>query len=125
MENKNPLSPHLQIYTWHISSLLSITHRITGVLNVIGLLFVTVWLIFLGLGENLFTSFSIFLNSFLGKFILLGFTWSISFHLLSGLRHLIWDFGYGYDLKISKITGTIVVLLSLLLTIFIYYLGVN
>lgn len=125
MENKNPLSPHLQIYTWHISSLLSITHRITGVLNVIGLLFVTAWLIFLGLGENLFTSFSIFLNSFLGKFILLGFTWSISFHLLSGLRHLIWDFGYGYDLKTSKITGTIVVLLSLLLTIFIYYLGVN
>ena len=125
MENKNPLSPHLQIYTWHISSLLSITHRITGVLNVIGLLFVTVWLIFLGLGENLFTSFSIFLNSFLGKFILLGFTWSISFHLLSGLRHLIWDFGYGYDLKTSKITGTIVVLRSLLLTIFIYYLGVN
>ena len=125
MENKNPLSPHLQIYSWHISSLLSITHRITGVLNVVGLLFVTVWLIFLGLGENLFTSFSIFLNSFLGKFILLGFTWSISFHLLSGLRHLIWDFGYGYDLKTSKITGTIVVLLSLLLTIFIYYLGVN
>jgi succinate dehydrogenase / fumarate reductase cytochrome b subunit len=105
--------------------LLSITHRITGVLNVVGLLFVTVWLIFLGLGENLFTSFSIFLNSFPGKFILLGFTWSISFHLLSGLRHLFWDFGYGYDLKTSKITGTIVVLLSLLLTVFIYYLGVN
>ena len=93
-DNQNPLSPHLQIYRWHISSLLSITHRISGVVNLFSLILIFFWLLVLSLGENNYESFLLVINSFIGKFFLIGFTWSMSFHLLSGIRHLIWDFGY-------------------------------
>ena len=114
---KNPLSPHLQIYRWHISSLLSITHRISGVINLLALILIFFWLIFLSLGENNYQSFLLIINSFIGKFILIGFTWSMSFHLLSGIRHLVWDLGYGFEIKTANITGVIVIISSLALTI--------
>ena len=115
--SKNPLSPHLQIYRWHISSLLSITHRISGVINLLALILIFFWLIFLSLGENNYQSFLLIINSFIGKFILIGFTWSMSFHLLSGIRHLVWDLGYGFEIKTANITGVIVIISSLALTI--------
>ena len=116
-DSKNPLSPHLQIYRWHISSLLSITHRISGVINLLALILIFFWLIFLSLGENNYESFLLIINSFFGKFILIGFTWSMSFHLLSGIRHLVWDLGYGFEIKTANITGMIVIIFSLALTI--------
>ena len=116
-DSKNPLSPHLQIYRWHISSLLSITHRISGVVNLLALILIFFWLIFLSLGENNYQSFLLIINSFIGKFILIGFTWSMSFHLLSGIRHLVWDLGYGFEIKTANITGVIVIISSLVLTI--------
>ena len=116
-DSKNPLSPHLQIYRWHISSLLSITHRISGVINLLALILIFFWLIFLSLGENNYQSFLLIINSFFGKFILIGFTWSMSFHLLSGIRHLIWDIGYGFEIKTANISGIIVIIASLALTI--------
>ena len=116
-DSKNPLSPHLQIYRWHISSLLSITHRISGIINLLALILIFFWLIFLSLGENNYQSFLLIINSFVGKFILIGFTWSMSFHLLSGIRHLVWDLGYGFEIKTANITGGIVVISSLVLTI--------
>ncbi len=116
-DSKNPLSPHLQIYRWHISSLLSITHRISGVINLLALFLIFFWLIFLSLGENNYQSFLLIINSFIGKFILIGFTWSMSFHLLSGIRHLVWDLGYGFEIKTANITGIIVIISSLALTI--------
>ena len=116
-DSKNPLSPHLQIYRWHISSLLSITHRISGVINLLALILIFFWLIFLSLGENNYQSFLLIINSFIGKFILIGFTWSLSFHLLSGIRHLVWDLGYGFEIKTANITGIIVIISSLALTI--------
>ena len=116
-DSKNPLSPHLQIYRWHISSLLSITHRISGVINFISLILIIFWLVALSLGENNYESFLLMINSFFGKFILIGFTWSMSFHLLSGIRHLAWDLGYGFEIKTANITGAIVIISSLALTI--------
>ena len=116
-DSKNPLSPHLQIYRWHISSLLTITHRISGVINLLALILIFFWLIFLSLGENNYQSFLLIINSFIGKFILIGFTWSMSFHLLSGIRHLVWDLGYGFEIKTANITGVIVIISSLALTI--------
>tara|TARA_B100000029_G_scaffold149395_1_gene144641 strand:+ start:743 stop:1129 length:387 start_codon:yes stop_codon:yes gene_type:complete len=113
---KNPLSPHLQIYRWHISSLLSITHRIAGVINLIALMFIFFWLIALGLGENNYQNFLLIINSFFGKFILIGFTWSMSFHLLSGIRHLAWDLGYGFEIKTANFSGIIVIIFSLAFT---------
>ena len=113
----NPLSPHLQIYRWHISSLLSITHRISGVVNLLALILIFFWLISLSLGENNYESFLLIINSFFGKFILIGFTWSMIFHSLSGVRHLIWDLGYGFEIKTANISGIIVIIFSLALTI--------
>ena len=121
--SKNPLSPHLQIYRWQISSLLSIIHRITGILNLLGLIFISAWISSAGIGENLFEYFSVFLKSFIGKFILIGFTWSMSYHLLSGIRHFFWDLGYGYEIKTANISGVIVIVSSLLLTVFLWLIG--
>ena len=120
---KNPLSPHLQIYRWHVSSLLSITHRIAGVINLIALIFVFFWLITFSFGENNYQSFLLIINSFFGKFILIGFIWSMSFHLLSGIRHLFWDLGYGFEIKTANISGTIVIIFSLALTIIFWLFG--
>ena len=116
-DSKNPLSPHLQIYRWHVSSLLSITHRISGVINLLALILIFFWLLVLSFGENNYELFLLGINSFLGKFILIGFTWSMSFHLLSGIRHLVWDLGYGYEIKTANISGIIVIIFSLILTI--------
>jgi len=116
-DSKNPLSPHLQIYRWHISSLLSITHRISGIVNLLALILIFFWLIALSLGENNYESFLLIINSFFGKFILIGFTWSMVFHLLSGARHLVWDLGYGFEIKTANISGAIVIFSSLVLTI--------
>ena len=116
-DSNNPLSPHLQIYRWHISSLLSITHRISGVINLLSLILIFFWLIILSLGENNYELFLILINSFLGKFILIGFTWSMIFHLLSGIRHLVWDFGYGFEIKTANFSGVVVIIFSLVLTI--------
>ena len=116
-DSKNPLSPHLQIYRWHISSLLSITHRISGVINLIALILIFFWILVLSLGESNYELFLLTINSFFGKLILIGFTWSMSFHILSGIRHLAWDLGYGFEIKTANISGIIVIIFSLVLTI--------
>ena len=69
MENKEPLSPHIQIYRWHISSLVSISHRITGIINIIAITLVCFWASWLVLGEPKYDLINLFLNSFLGKFV--------------------------------------------------------
>jgi len=120
---KNPLSPHLQIYRWHISSLLSITHRISGIINLLGLILIFFWLIVLSLGESNYQLFLLIINSFIGKFILIGFTWSMCFHILSGIRHLAWDLGYGYEIRTANVSGIIVIIFSLILTIIFWLLA--
>ena len=122
MENK-PLSPHIQIYKWHISSLVSISHRITGIINILAITLLCIWFALILLGESNYEIIKIFLQTFAGKFILIGITWSFSFQMLSEIRHLIMDLGYGFDLKITKITGLLVIFGSLILTILIYLIG--
>ena len=116
-DSNNPLSPHLQIYRWHISSLLSITHRISGVINLLALILIFFWLIILSSGESNYELFLLIINNFFGKFILVSFTWSMSFHLLSGIRHLVWDMGYGFEIKAANISGIFVIIFSLAMTI--------
>ena len=123
MENKSPLSPHIQIYKWHISSLVSISHRITGIINIIAITFVCLLASLLVLGESSYEVINLFLSSRVGKFIILGLTWSFSFQVLSEIRHLIMDLGYGFELKTTKITGLIVIFGSIILTVFFYLIG--
>jgi len=122
-DNQNPISPHLQIYRWHISSLLSITHRISGVVNLLALILIFFWLLTLSIGENNYELFLLAINSFFGKFILIGFTWSMCFHVLSGVRHLAWDMGYGFEIKTANISGIIIIISSLVVTIIFWLLG--
>ena len=124
MSNKNnPLSPHIQIYSWHISSLVSISNRITGVINIIALTFVSIWISSMLLGDTKYELIQSVLNSFIGKFIIIGIIWSFSFQILSEIRHLLLDLGYGFKLKTANITGLIVIFGSFVLTVLIYLFG--
>ena len=123
MDNNNPLSPHIQIYRWHISSLVSISHRITGIINIVAITLICFWISTLLLGESSYEFIKIFLKSIYGKFMILGLTWSFSFQILSEIRHLIMDFGYGFELNTNKITGLIVIIGSFVLTVLIYIIG--
>ena len=125
MENKRPLSPHIQIYRWHVSSLVSISHRITGIINIIAITLICLWVSLIFISENNHEMINLFLSSKIGKFIILGLTWSFSFQILSEIRHLIMDFGYGFELKTSKITGLLVIFGSLILTVIFYIIGKN
>ena len=125
MENKRPLSPHIQIYRWHVSSLVSISHRITGIINIIAITLICLWVSLIFISENNYEMINLFLSSKIGKFFILGLTWSFSFQILSEIRHLIMDLGYGFELKTSKITGLIVIFGSLILTVIFYIIGKN
>ena len=123
MQNKEPLSPHIQIYKWHISSLVSISHRITGIINIVAITFICLIASLLILGESNYEMIDFFMSSLLGKFVILGITWSFSFQILSEIRHLIMDLGYGFELQSTKISGLIVIFGSIFLTIIIYFIG--
>ena len=123
MDNNNPLSPHIQIYSWNISSLISISHRITGVLNILALTLICFWIASMLLGSTSYEFIYNIFNSFFGKFLVIGITWSFSFQILSEIRHLLWDIGYGFELTTSKISGIIVIFGSFIITILIYILG--
>ena len=125
MDNNNPLSPHIQVYRWHISSLVSISHRITGIVNISAITVICFWIFSLLLGETSYDFTKLFLQSIFGKFIIICLTWSFSFQTLSEIRHLIMDLGYGFELNTTKITGLIVIFGSFCLTILFYLLGRN
>ena len=125
MKKDNPLSPHIQRYYWHISSLVSISHRITGIINFASLTLICFWVSYLVLGKDNYELIFIFLNSFIGKFLILAIVWSFSFQILSEIRHLFWDYGIGFELKTANITGSLVIVGSFTLTLIIYILGKN
>ena len=125
MENRNPVSPHIQIYRWHISSLVSISHRITGIINIVAITLICIWTASLILGDTNYDFINLFLTSIFGKFIAIGLAWSFSFQILSEVRHLLMDMGYGFELQTTRITGLGVIFGSILLTILIYLIGRN
>tara|TARA_Y100001958_G_C20937790_1_gene345516 strand:- start:178 stop:603 length:426 start_codon:yes stop_codon:yes gene_type:complete len=125
MQKNNPLSPHLQIYRWHISSLLSIAHRIVGVINFFVIILICLWSILLIMGQSNYQSIQIFLNTIFGKFLTISICWTFSFHILNEIRHLFWDAGFGFDLKTAKVTGILTLLGSIVFTISFYLLGRN
>ena len=118
-----PLSPHLQIYRPQLTSILSITHRATGIALAVGTLLLTCWLISAALGPANYAGLQRFLASWLGILLLLGWSWSLFYHLCNGIRHLVWDAGVGLDLKSVYLTGWIVVAASLALTIICFIAG--
>ena len=123
MKNDNPLSPHIQIYNWHISSLVSISHRITGIINIIIITLICVWVSLLVLGNSNYDLIQKFFETYFGKFFIVGTIWSFSFQALCEIRHIFWDLGYGFEIKTSNITGLLAIFGSVVLTILL--LGIN
>ena len=119
MKNDNPLSPHIQIYNWHISSLVSISHRITGIINIIIITLICFWVALLLLGNTNYDLIQKFFETYLGKYFIVGTIWSFSFQALCEIRHLFWDLGYGFEIKTSNITGLLAIFGSVVLTILI------
>lgn len=108
-----PLSPDLQIYRPQLTSVLSITHRITGVALALGSLLLVGWLASAAAGPSSYAPLHAALGSTLGRLLLLGWTFCIFFHLCNGVRHLFWDAGYGFELKAIYASGWAVVGTSL------------
>ncbi|HEX7884775.1 MAG TPA: succinate dehydrogenase, cytochrome b556 subunit [Phenylobacterium sp.] len=93
------MSPHLQVWRWHVTMLTSILHRVTGVGLYLGGLIAAAWAISLAAGPEPYATFMALLGSPLGKFVMFGMTLSLFYHLANGVRHLVWDFGYALDVK--------------------------
>lgn len=115
-----PLSPHLEVYKPQLTSTLSILHRATGVVLAIGSILVAYWLSAIATGPEAFASANGILGSFLGKVILFGWTWALFYHLCNGIRHLMWDSGFGFDLPTTYLSGKIVLGASVVLTILLW-----
>ena len=111
-----PLSPHLQVYRPQLTSVLSILHRGTGLFLVLGTLMVSFWVIALALGHNIFVVYQTWLGSLIGKVLLVFWSFSLFYHWANGIRHLLWDIGWGYDIDRVHMTGWIVVSVSVILT---------
>lgn len=115
-----PLSPHLQIYRPQISWIPSIIHRLTGMALGAGTLWLAWWLIAAAAGPAAFAPVQNFSGSLIGRLLLIGFTWSLSFHLLNGIRHLFWDLIIGLDKPAFKTSGWAVVIGSVVLTVILW-----
>ncbi|MDI1226403.1 MAG: succinate dehydrogenase, cytochrome b556 subunit [bacterium] len=111
-----PLSPDIQIYRPQLTSVLSITHRLTGITLSIGAPLLVWWLITAAAGPAAYSALHGFLASWLGLVLLLGWTFSFFFHICNGIRHLFWDAGYGFELQTIYTSGWIVVAISIGLT---------
>jgi succinate dehydrogenase / fumarate reductase cytochrome b subunit len=114
---QRPLSPHLQIYKPQLTSVLSISHRATGVALSIGAVLLVWWLVAAATGDEAYAAAQGFWHSWLGLLVLLGFTFSLFFHLCNGIRHLFWDAGYGFELKQTYLSGLAVLATSAALTL--------
>jgi len=111
-----PLSPHLQIYRWQITMAMSILHRATGLGLLLGGVLVVWWLLAAATGPEYFDFVDGLITSWLGLLVLLGLTWALCYHLLNGIRHLVWDTGRGFDLETSDKSGMAVAVGSVVLT---------
>jgi succinate dehydrogenase / fumarate reductase cytochrome b subunit len=111
-----PLSPHLQVYRPQITSILSITHRATGLGLAVGALGLTYWLNAAAYGADAFERAQAIFGSVFGMIVLIGFTFALFFHLCNGIRHLFWDTGRGFEMAQLRASGWAVVLVSLGLT---------
>ena len=109
-----PLSPHLQIYRPELTSVLSILHRATGVFLCLGLALLIYWVVAIASGPECYASFARIAGSWFGALVLLGFAFSLLFHLANGVRHLVWDLGRGLDLATSAASGWTVVAVAAL-----------
>ncbi|MDJ0982336.1 MAG: succinate dehydrogenase, cytochrome b556 subunit [Kiloniellales bacterium] len=118
-----PLSPHLQVYRPQLTSMLSITHRLTGVALAIGTFLLVWWLVAAATGPEAYATAQVAISSVIGRLLLFGWTLALFYHLCNGIRHLFWDAGYGYELKSAYASGWAVMAGSVALTLLAWIWG--
>jgi succinate dehydrogenase / fumarate reductase cytochrome b subunit len=120
---ERPLSPHLQIYRWAWTMTMSIFHRVTGSANYFGTVLVAIWLLAMATSPAAYERVQWFFGSIIGRLILFGYTWSLMHHMLGGVRHLVWDFGYGMEPGTRMNMARFTLVGSVTLTLLIWVLG--
>ena len=120
---QRPLSPHLQIYSWQLTSVLSILHRITGIALSVGTLLLVYWIIAAAAGQETFAAAQEFMGSILGRLLLFGWTLAFFYHLANGIRHLVWDTGRGFELRTVYASGWVVVIATVALSLIAWIAG--
>jgi succinate dehydrogenase / fumarate reductase cytochrome b subunit len=122
-QRPRPLSPHLQVYKPQITSVLSITHRMTGVALAAGALIFAYWIVSAAYGPEAFETAQAVLGSWFGHLVLLGLTFALYYHLANGVRHLAWDAGFGFELPVLRKTGMAVLVFSIAMTVLTFIVG--
>ena len=126
MSNLNrPLSPHLQVYRFPLTVILSITHRITGAALCAGVVALSVWLLALADGPDAFNTVQSMLGSIPGKIIMFAFTFALFFHLGNGIRHLFWDAGYGFELETVDASAKAVLVGAVVVTVAVWAIALT
>jgi len=120
---RRPLSPHLQVYTPQLTSILSIMNRVTGIALSAGTLLLVWWLAAAASGPDAFATVQGFVASPVGLFVLFGWTASLFFHFFNGIRHLAWDAGFGFDLPQAYASGWAVVIATAASSVLVWALG--
>jgi succinate dehydrogenase / fumarate reductase, cytochrome b subunit len=123
--DQRPLSPHLQVYRWQLTSVLSILHRASGVALSVGTILLVWWLGAAADGPAPYAGMQHFLASWLGLLLLFGWSAALFYHLCNGIRHLWWDSGHGFELSTTYATGWTVVAATAVLTIVAWAAGLS
>jgi len=122
-ENDRPLSPHVSVYKWQVANTLSILHRATGVFMTLGALALAAWIISAAMGEQSYDYVTGLLASPAGLFVLLGLSFAFFYHMANGIRHLVWDAGYGFEKQVARMSGWFTFIAAIVLTA-LFWLGV-
>ena len=120
-----PLSPHLQVYRPQITSVLSISHRITGIALAVGTILLVYWLGAAAAGPEAYAAAQGFIGSWFGLLLLAGWSFCLFYHLANGIRHLFWDAGKGFEIETMELTGKIVVAAAVILTVLAWAIGLS
>jgi succinate dehydrogenase / fumarate reductase cytochrome b subunit len=118
-----PMSPHLQVWRWHVTMATSILHRATGMALYVGALIAAGWFIALAAGSDSFDGYRAFLGSPIGYLILFGLTFSLFYHLGNGVRHLVWDTGRGFEPKTADMSGWAAIVFAIVATVLIWVIA--
>src|SRR6478672_2770413 len=122
---ERPLSPHLQVYRWQITMVMSILHRVSGVVLTVGAFGLAWWLLAVAAGGEQYVHAAACLSSVFGKLLLFGFSLALVYHLLNGIRHLLWDAGWGFEIPEVYRSGWTVAVLTMVLTAVVWYFGLQ
>jgi succinate dehydrogenase / fumarate reductase cytochrome b subunit len=117
------MSPHLQVWRWHVTMFTSIAHRATGIALYVGALIAAGWFIALAAGPDAFDAYRGFLASPIGYLIMFGLTLSLLYHLANGIRHLVWDTGKGFEINTADMSGWAVIVFAVVATVLIWVIA--